>query len=357
MIFQNSLIALMQLLKTSALVINTIFVDILNVLNYILHLDGLLIFFVGFDTYDIHNYLFNYPNHFLSNIVLLNSLTKLFLKEFFHASGSKYYWLKILQSLVESDYIGNLMGISFAVLFCTLVKLTSHMEIYRFNKYSSKAKLNDAYNDKTMLDNNSFYSNSLPSTPINKINKLRVINKNLSGDSNDSSNGIYFPNKSMSMSSDTAPYQAPYSSPNATATPFSFVSALTTDSLDSFNSIDRQLFKSSDELSRVGSSSNGLYYRSSEVDSYSQMSRSSVGNTLVENDVIIRKSVLDPRVLIGWRVLVKGYGIGLILSIQRFNFSSTKFVIQFENGTTLALPLKRSQTKGKIPFSVVSKFR
>ena len=75
---------------------------------------------------------------------------------------------------------------------------------------------------------------------------------------------------------------------------------------------------------------------------------------LYENDVI-KQAAHDPKVLIGWRVLVKGLGSGTVLSIKKTTFSSTKFVIQFDDGSIQKLSLKRSETKGKIPFTLISK--
>lgn len=74
---------------------------------------------------------------------------------------------------------------------------------------------------------------------------------------------------------------------------------------------------------------------------------------LYENE-IMKNSVHDPKVLIGWRVNVKGKGPGTVLSIKKVKFSSTKFAVQFENGTIEYLSLKRSQAKGRIPFTLIS---
>lgn len=75
----------------------------------------------------------------------------------------------------------------------------------------------------------------------------------------------------------------------------------------------------------------------------------------ISDNVIIRKSVTDPNALVGWRVNVKDYGSGVILAIKKKKFSTTKFSIHFENGSIRNLPLKRSEKKGKIQFTLLSK--
>jgi hypothetical protein len=75
---------------------------------------------------------------------------------------------------------------------------------------------------------------------------------------------------------------------------------------------------------------------------------------MYENE-IMKSAVDDPRVLIGWRVLVKGQGSGTVLSIKKIKFSTTKFVIQFDSGIVKTLALKRSDTKGKVPFTLITK--
>lgn len=72
---------------------------------------------------------------------------------------------------------------------------------------------------------------------------------------------------------------------------------------------------------------------------------------------ILDRSVKDARVLIGWRVLVPGSGMGMgtILSLKKKKFASTRFVVQFENGRVEALKLQRSQKKGNVPFTLISK--
>lgn len=70
---------------------------------------------------------------------------------------------------------------------------------------------------------------------------------------------------------------------------------------------------------------------------------------------IVLQSNSDPGVLIGWRVFVRGYGTGKILSMKRKKFTTTKFIIQFESGKVEALTLRRSKLKGDLPFTLLSK--
>jgi hypothetical protein len=71
--------------------------------------------------------------------------------------------------------------------------------------------------------------------------------------------------------------------------------------------------------------------------------------------MVIRKSVTDPSVLVGWRVHAKDYGSGVVLATKKKRFSATKFTIQFENGAIRNLALKRSEKKGEVPFTLLSK--
>lgn len=71
----------------------------------------------------------------------------------------------------------------------------------------------------------------------------------------------------------------------------------------------------------------------------------------------MQKSVIEPHVLLGWRVHVSGetYGSGVIIDLQRRKFATTKFVVRFDNAAQgeVALALKRGDRKGNIPFILV----
>lgn len=75
----------------------------------------------------------------------------------------------------------------------------------------------------------------------------------------------------------------------------------------------------------------------------------------ISDNMIIRRSVAEPSILIGWRVNVKDYGPGIILDLKKKKFAATKFTIQFENGTIRNIALKRSEKKGREQFTLLSK--
>ena len=67
------------------------------------------------------------------------------------------------------------------------------------------------------------------------------------------------------------------------------------------------------------------------------------------------ESTIDPSVLVGWHVDVHGRGRGLVKGIKKSFARPTKFIVHFENGSQKLLSLKRSDKKGKIPFTPISK--
>jgi len=105
-----------------------------------------------------------------------------------------------------------------------------------------------------------------------------------------------------------------------------------------------------DTLSESGSTG----YSQSEGPSSSQ---SYLDDANATPDMIMKRSLTNPAVLIGWRVLVPGYGTGVVLSLKKKKFKSTKFVVQFENNQTLPLKLQRSKDKGNVPFQLLRKQR
>lgn len=73
---------------------------------------------------------------------------------------------------------------------------------------------------------------------------------------------------------------------------------------------------------------------------------------------ILHLSVDNPSILIGWKIFVPTYGHGVILSMKRRKFHTTRFNIQFENYTNIIeLPLQRSKQKGKVPFTLIGKIK
>jgi hypothetical protein len=72
----------------------------------------------------------------------------------------------------------------------------------------------------------------------------------------------------------------------------------------------------------------------------------------------LQQSLIQPSILIGWKIMVPGYGAGLIVAIKKKKFSSTKYMIQFDQQQQLiALKLQRSKTKGNIPFTLIKKLQ
>jgi hypothetical protein len=68
-------------------------------------------------------------------------------------------------------------------------------------------------------------------------------------------------------------------------------------------------------------------------------------------DSILRISIQKPEVLIGWKIEVPQYGRGVILDFHKKRFRSTKYRVLFDNQKERLLKLKRSEKKGKIPFT------
>eukprot|EP01032_Pedospumella_encystans_P028679 gene28679-32392_t len=74
---------------------------------------------------------------------------------------------------------------------------------------------------------------------------------------------------------------------------------------------------------------------------------------------VLRKCVANPRVLIGWRILLptlkKGGTEGVIISTVKRPFGATKFLVELQDGSLVHLALKRNARKGDIPFSLLEK--
>jgi hypothetical protein len=76
----------------------------------------------------------------------------------------------------------------------------------------------------------------------------------------------------------------------------------------------------------------------------------------IEHQRVMYKSTKDPRVLIGWRVSVRGLGTGLVLGTVRKTFCTTKLLVRMEqDDSEVALALQRSPTKGTVPFALIEK--
>ena len=99
------------------------------------------------------------------------------------------------------------------------------------------------------------------------------------------------------------------------------------------------------------------YYVDSEVHSMISDNVSEYSNRPYENseELIKNQSVNNPSMLIGWQINIKGRGVGLILDIKKSLGRTTKYEVQFEDGTIKLLKLKRSSKKGDVPFSLIMK--
>lgn len=99
------------------------------------------------------------------------------------------------------------------------------------------------------------------------------------------------------------------------------------------------------------------YYVDSEVHSMISDNVSEFSNRPydINEESIISQSVNNPSMLIGWQINIKGRGVGLILDIKKSLGRTTKYEVQFEDGTVKLLKLKRSSKKGDIPFSLIMK--
>jgi hypothetical protein len=102
----------------------------------------------------------------------------------------------------------------------------------------------------------------------------------------------------------------------------------------------------------------------SHSDSYSEDSRQSADSTRSPRQrsrtassaqSAMTQSLSDPAALIGWRVFVEKFGLGMVVALKRRKFSTTKFEIQFDNGQVHVLALKRGLKKGSVPFSLIKK--
>lgn len=97
------------------------------------------------------------------------------------------------------------------------------------------------------------------------------------------------------------------------------------------------------------------YYMESEEHSMISDDGASEFSRNDTNEEYIRESVTNPGALIGWQINIKGRGVGLILDMKKSLGRTTKYKVQFENGTVKLLSLKRSEKKGNVPFSLITK--
>ena len=99
------------------------------------------------------------------------------------------------------------------------------------------------------------------------------------------------------------------------------------------------------------------YYADSEVHSMISDNVSEHSNRPYDKseEFIKSQSVDNPSLLIGWQINIIGRGVGLILDIKKSLGRTTKYEVQFEDGSVKLLNLKRSRKKGDVPFSLIMK--
>mmetsp|Transcript_23134 Transcript_23134/g.72083 ORF Transcript_23134/g.72083 Transcript_23134/m.72083 type:complete len:157 (-) Transcript_23134:155-625(-) len=72
-----------------------------------------------------------------------------------------------------------------------------------------------------------------------------------------------------------------------------------------------------------------------------------------DRERVVMRILTDARELIGWEVEVDGHGVGVVLDTsKRLKGMPTLFKIKFKDGRIERLSLKRSRSKGKIPFKL-----
>jgi hypothetical protein len=97
------------------------------------------------------------------------------------------------------------------------------------------------------------------------------------------------------------------------------------------------------------------FHDNSTNDATTTYSDISANDILTSEHAILQESIHHPEILVGWNVIVKGHGSGLITALEQHRFSGTRYKVQFESGKIESLPLKRSERKGNLPFVMISK--
>jgi len=71
---------------------------------------------------------------------------------------------------------------------------------------------------------------------------------------------------------------------------------------------------------------------------------------------VLKRSVSNPRVLLGWEIFVDGLGVGYISGLRTSHFFSTRFRLQLFNGSSKWVKLRRGQRSGQT-FSLLRMYR
>lgn len=110
-----------------------------------------------------------------------------------------------------------------------------------------------------------------------------------------------------------------------------------------------------DDMSESNVSSYSHYTATSDITMSSPTPTMSSPSPPAPFQSVLLESVTNPQVLVGWRINVRGHGTGIVLSMRRKRFQTTRFVVQFETGQIAKLALQRNKKKGTVPFSLISK--
>jgi hypothetical protein len=171
--------------------------------------------------------------------------------------------------------------------------------------------------------------------------------------------------------------EMPRNSHNLVQSPFSTVSTLTPDSQfvtmvnrqrsshDGYRSIlpgtgrdmSAEEKDNNDNESRYSDTNTGIIPSESDGTMMSSSGNGYLDDANAPPDVVLERSIRHPSVLVGWRIMIPGYGTGLIVSMQKKRFSTTRFVVQLENDQVVVLKLQRSKEKGNVPFQLIRKVR
>jgi hypothetical protein len=74
-------------------------------------------------------------------------------------------------------------------------------------------------------------------------------------------------------------------------------------------------------------------------------------------ELVMRRSIVDPRVLVGWEIALEDGRMGVITSTVKKKFFPTKFSVELSDGSSTVLPLQRSPKKGSVSFKLLEKIK
>lgn len=112
------------------------------------------------------------------------------------------------------------------------------------------------------------------------------------------------------------------------------------------------LMSAKSEIFSIRSKDSVMSHAFTDTDGLSMVSLTDVP---ASENIVVMKSITNPAVLVGYKIFVAEYGEGLITSVVKRKFYTTRYRIRFDDGTEKVLSLKRSQKKGKVPFTLIGK--